>query len=627
MKKFLMMAMMAAAATTAFAQDALVKEAKKLYAAGELDQAAAKLTPALTAAETKDKAEAWNLMNEIKYKVYQNEYQNRILQKPYDTDRMVNALVEAFKAAEECEKYDVLPNEKGKVKIRFRKANATRYLPERQWLYIGGVLQYQAQNTPGAIKAWGAYIESAKSPIFVETTMPADTLLADAAYNTALLAYEDKDYATAKKYVDVATQFPEKVEDAINIKLFILKETATTHADSVAYLSELKKQHTAKPDNEQYFNLLQEYYTRANDAAAMKAWAKEETGLDAQNKMAWALLGEAEMNSENWQEAIDAFKKAVELDPNWTTCVFNIAVCLQAKARALQDQLTDKNGNITKANFEKVKAILKEALVFCEKAKELEPYHETTKWHILLQTIYDILGYEDISNNSISHTNSLERRADNSFQVDASGTGFLIDKRGYLATNNHVTEGAKGIYVCLQNNGVWKSYYAIVIKSDPINDLSIIRIEDEEFKSFASLPYNFSTEIAEVASDIYTLGYPQVQIMGTEVKYSSGSINSKSGVQGDPTHYQISAHIDHGNSGGPMFNSQGTIIGITDGGLDKAEFGDVNYAIKSSYLKSLVDALPIKLELPHDTSIAKLSRVEQIKTLSKYTALILIDFP
>ena len=64
MKKFLMMAMMAAAATTAFAQDALVKEAKKLFAAGELEQAAAKLTPALTAAETKDKAEAWNLMNE-----------------------------------------------------------------------------------------------------------------------------------------------------------------------------------------------------------------------------------------------------------------------------------------------------------------------------------------------------------------------------------------------------------------------------------------------------------------------------------------------------------------------------------------------------------------------------------
>jgi S1-C subfamily serine protease len=192
--------------------------------------------------------------------------------------------------------------------------------------------------------------------------------------------------------------------------------------------------------------------------------------------------------------------------------------------------------------------------------------------------------------------------------IDASGTGFLIDKRGYLATNNHVTKGAKGISVCLQIDGEWKAYNAVLVKNDPTNDLSIIRIEDSEFKPFTSLPYNFTTEVEEVASDIYTLGYPQVHIMGTEVKYTTGAINSKSGVQGDPTHYQISAHIDHGNSGGPMFNSKGTIIGITDSGLDKAEFGDVNYAIKSSYLKSLVDALPVKLELPHDTSIEKLSR-------------------
>lgn len=224
-------------------------------------------------------------------------------------------------------------------------------------------------------------------------------------------------------------------------------------------------------------------------------------------------------------------------------------------------------------------------------------------------------------------TTAPNTKTDEGITIDASGTGFIIDKRGYLATNNHVTKGARGIYVCLQIDGIWKSYNAVLVKNDPTNDLSIIRIEDTTFKPFSSMPYNFTTDVEEVASEIYTLGYPQVHIMGTEVKYTTGAINSKSGVQGDPTHYQISAHIDHGNSGGPMFNSKGTIIGITDSGLDKAEFGDVNYAIKSSYLKSLVDALPVKLELPHDTSIEKLSRVEQIKVLSKFTALILIDLP
>ena len=228
-----------------------------------------------------------------------------------------------------------------------------------------------------------------------------------------------------------------------------------------------------------------------------------------------------------------------------------------------------------------------------------------------------------------SNTNSQIKSQgnDNEVSIDASGSGFLIDKRGYLATNHHVTEGAKDIFVCLSKDGEWSSYHATIIKNDLINDLSIIKIDDEDFKPYSSLPYNFSTEIEDVASDIYVLGYPRVTVMGTDIKYTTGTINSKTGIQGDPTHYQISAHTDHGNSGGPLFNAKGTIIGITDSGLNKAEYGDVNYAIKSSYLKSLIDALPVKLELPHDNSIEKLSRVEQIKILSKYTALILVDLP
>ena len=393
MKKIFMMALMAAAATTAFAQENLVKEAKSLFSSGKLDEAAAKLAPALTSAETKDKAAAWNLMNEIKYKAYTEEYQKLALQQQYNTDRMVNALIEGFKAAEQCDKYDEQPNEKGKVKIRFRKTNATRYMQERQWLYNGGVLQYQAKNMPGAIKAWGAYIESAKSSLFQELTMPKDTLLPDAAYNTALLAYQEKDYETAKKYADIATTFPDKEDDAINMKLFIQKETAQTKADSLAYLAELKRLHAAQPSKEQYFNLLQEYYSHANDNQALKAWAKEETGIDAGNKMAWALLGEAEMNEEHWDQAIEAFKKAAEIDPSWTPVVFNTGVCLNSKAIALQDELMDKKTmNISKDNLEKVKNVLRDAQVYLEKTRELDPNHETTHWVYPLYRIYYTLG-------------------------------------------------------------------------------------------------------------------------------------------------------------------------------------------------------------------------------------------
>ncbi len=209
-------------------------------------------------------------------------------------------------------------------------------------------------------------------------------------------------------------------------------------------------------------------------------------------------------------------------------------------------------------------------------------------------------------------------------KIVGSGTGFLIDKRGYLATNHHVVEDAGAIGVCLRVDGEWRTYDGVVIKDDPTNDLAIIKIEDPNFKEFTNLPYAFSFETEDIASEIFTLGYPQVQVMGSDVKYTTGVVNAITGIQGDPTHYQISAHIDHGNSGGPLFNEKGYIIGITDSGLNKAVYGDVNYAVKSTYLKVLADALPKKLEFAHDQSIALKKRTEQIKTLSQYVALILI---
>jgi tetratricopeptide (TPR) repeat protein len=393
MKKILTLALMAVAATTAFAQDALVKEAKKQFSAGELDKAAATLAPALTSAQTVDKAAAWNLLNEIKYKAYMNEFTNRSMNQPFNLDNLTNSLIEAFKAAEECDKYDQLPNEKGKVKVRFHKANASRYMNERQWLYNGGILQYQAQNMPEAIKAWGAYIETAKSPLFSDLQMPADTLLPDAAYNSALLSYQAKDYPTAMKYAEIAASFPEKEDDAMNLLLYTQKETSKTAADSAAYLAKLKQLRAAKPDKEQYFNLLQEYYNHANDPEGMKAWAKEETQIDPQNKMAWGLLGEAYMNSNEWDGAVEAFKKAIEIDPKWTPCVFNTGICLNSKAIDLQDALMDKKTmNITPANLEKVKDVLREALVYLERTRELDPNREMTNWAYPLYRIYYSLG-------------------------------------------------------------------------------------------------------------------------------------------------------------------------------------------------------------------------------------------
>ena len=111
-------------------------------------------------------------------------------------------------------------------------------------------------------------------------------------------------------------------------------------------------------------------------------------------------------------------------------------------------------------------------------------------------------------------------------------------------------------------------------------------------------------------------------ILGEEIKVTDGIISSKTGYKGDIVTYQISAPIQHGNSGGPLFDKQGNIVGITNAGVEDAQ--NVGYAIKTSYLKNLIDVAPTSITLPTNNSISGLSFTEKIKRLTPYVVLIKI---
>jgi tetratricopeptide (TPR) repeat protein len=166
-----------------------------------------------------------------------------------------------------------------------------------------------------------------------------------------------------------------------------------TKEDSLAYVDMVKDLHKANPEEERYFNLLMEYYTRADDQKAMAAWAEEETSINPENKMAWALTGQVHMNAREWDAAVEAYKKAIEIDPTFIQCVFNAGVCLNGKAIDLKDKLADKNtGGLTKANADKVKAILHDAREYLERSKELDPDREKVNWAYPLYQIYYSIG-------------------------------------------------------------------------------------------------------------------------------------------------------------------------------------------------------------------------------------------
>lgn len=208
------------------------------------------------------------------------------------------------------------------------------------------------------------------------------------------------------------------------------------------------------------------------------------------------------------------------------------------------------------------------------------------------------------------------------FKWMATGTGFFINEKGYIATNYHVVEGASACKVEVPSES--KSYRAVIVSIDKQNDLAILKIEDDSFKSLRRLRYNFTTSLNDVGTDVFTLGYPLIEIMGSEIKYTDGVISSRTGYQGDVTTYQITVPIQPGNSGGPLFTSNGNLVGITSSGMDIQLVDNVNYAIKTVYLKTLIDSTNDKIKLPNYTKIRKSSKTQKIKTLSNYVVLIKI---
>jgi S1-C subfamily serine protease len=228
---------------------------------------------------------------------------------------------------------------------------------------------------------------------------------------------------------------------------------------------------------------------------------------------------------------------------------------------------------------------------------------------------------QDIENNLVSDNVPNSNFGD----WKGNGTGFFISKDGYLATNYHVVAEATEIEIEFIRNGQKQNYKAKVIQSDKQNDLAVLKIDDKSFVPFSSIPYNFQTSLTDVGSNVFALGSPMaLSVMGTEIKFTDGKISSKTGFQGDIATYQMTTPIQSGNSGGPLFDFDGNLIGINSAKIRADVADNVSYAIKSSYLKNLIDVLPTTLSLPNDKAIMNKILTEKIKIISDYVVLIRI---
>ena len=202
-----------------------------------------------------------------------------------------------------------------------------------------------------------------------------------------------------------------------------------------------------------------------------------------------------------------------------------------------------------------------------------------------------------------------------------TGTGFALNN-GYLVTNWHVVKNKQTIHVYGIRGDFTKKYIAEVVAKDEDSDLAILKISGNGFPGFGTIPYKIKTNTAEVAENVWVVGFPEADIMGEEVKYSEGVINSRSGIGGDKSTYQISAQVSHGSSGSPVFDDYGNLIGIVSSGLDASVQQNVYYAIKTSYLKNLVETMYVSNILPTNSLMGNYAkRQDKFKAVKNFVFL------
>ncbi|HVI49141.1 MAG TPA: serine protease [Chitinophaga sp.] len=197
------------------------------------------------------------------------------------------------------------------------------------------------------------------------------------------------------------------------------------------------------------------------------------------------------------------------------------------------------------------------------------------------------------------------------------GTGFAVSGNGYIVTNYHVVAGADSVYV---QNTKGEAFKAVSVFEDISSDLAVLRIADSTFKG-QPLPYAFKPQTAKVGEEVFTMGFPR-----DEVVYGKGYISARTGFNGDTTAYQVSIPVNPGNSGAPLLDNKGDVIGIVTGKQTTSD--GIAFAVKSAHLKRLLDEMAkdkgTKKEWAshHPSHLDGLNRVDQIKKLEDFVYLV-----
>ena len=326
MKRVLFSMVLLMAVSFTFAQQKSVKEAKGIASDVKPDfkKAEQLINGALTNPETKDDAATWDVAGLIQKKINEKEMENAYLRKPYDTLKAYNSILKMYEYFLKCDELAEIPNEKGKVKNKYRKANAASMMAERPNLINGGIQYFNLNKSAEALKFFGTYVESASYPMLEKENLAvSDTLLPQIAYYATLAANGVEDKDAILKYAPIAI----KDKDNGSIAMQLWADALKAKGDTAKWVESLKEGILKFPENQYFFANLVDYYSSSNQPEKAMEFADGMLAKDPNNKLYLYVKAYLYHNMKDYDKALDFYKKTIEVDPQYAEAYSNLGFC------------------------------------------------------------------------------------------------------------------------------------------------------------------------------------------------------------------------------------------------------------------------------------------------------------
>lgn len=408
MKKLLLSLTLMLAVTTVFAQGlskeelkAQKKQKKALMgviadaeaAIVENPQAALDaLAPALTGehkALVANEPSLWYVVAMSKLGIMNQELLKSQEGQPANEGLIYKYCYEIFQDLSLCDSLDNLPDEKGRVKPVYTTQIKKVLYENRNTLFNGGAYLYNNEDFKAAYDQFDTFITSATAPCLMEFGLADSEYNNIAAYYATLCAMRLEDYNMVLNHINIAVKDSANAESAYQFKA----EAQAHLGDSVAWLNTLKECSGKFPGNPYFYQSLISYYDSKNKQDELIAFADEMIASDPKNPLFVYVKGYIAQQAEKTDEAIEWYKKTLEIDPVYQNAMANLGMCYIQKMQAYSNSQSSTKVN-DKAKLKKDKEIiqgyLREALPIYEQLREIAPDKQNLWLNGLCQCYYGL---------------------------------------------------------------------------------------------------------------------------------------------------------------------------------------------------------------------------------------------